>query len=115
MKKAISAVVGLVALVSTGVAFAVGPWSNAVVVSQIEVDSVAAGNGTETYLSFASTPTGKPGCATASQYIMTGSADHVKAMTSIATSALLSGHTVKVYWSGSCTSSYGQILHLAMQ
>lgn len=115
MKKVVSTLVGLVALVSAGVAFAAGPWSNAVVVSQVEIDSVAAGNGTETYLSFATTPTGKPACGTSSQYVMTGSVDHVKAMTALATSALLSGHTVKVYWSGSCTSVYGQIQHIAMQ
>ena len=115
MKKIVRAAVGLVALISTGVALAAGPWSNAVVVSQIEIDGVSTGNGTETYLSFATSPTGKPSCGTASQYVMIGSVDNVKAMTVLATSAFLSGHAVKVYWSGSCSSVYAQIQHIAMQ
>lgn len=115
MKKRILAAVGLVSALVSGAAFAVGPWSNSVVISQIEVDSVPGGNGTETYLSFATTPTGKPACGTSSQYVLTGSADHQKSMTALATSAQLSGRTVKVYWAGTCTSVYAHVQHLAMQ
>jgi hypothetical protein len=115
MKNVVSAVVGLIALVSTGVALAAGPWSNSVVIATVEIDGVAGGNGTETYLSFASTPTGKPACGTAGQAVMSGSVDNVKSMTSVATAAFLSGHSVKLYWTGACTGSYAQFNAISMQ
>ena len=104
MKKGILAVVGLVSALATGAALAVGPWSSAVNVSQIEIDSVADGNGTQTYLSFETTPSGKPACGTSGQVLLTGSVDQVKSATALATSAQLSGRPVRLYWAGTCSS-----------
>lgn len=115
MKKGIFAVVGLVSALATSAAFAVGPWSNLLTIATIEVDSIAGGNGTETYLSFTSTPSGKPACGTASQYLATGTADHVKAVTATATAAQLSGRQVKVYWTGTCTGSYANFMHISLE
>ena len=62
MKKGILAVVGLVSALATGAALAVGPWSSAVNVSQIEIDSVADG-------SAKSVPSGCSSCAAASKLL----------------------------------------------
>ena len=99
--KKICSAVGLSALLVTGTAMAA--WSNAVTITGIEVDPISTGS--QTYLRFSSTPTGKPGCGTSAQVAFVGNADQIKAMTSLATAAFLSGKTVKVYWDGTCTAS----------
>jgi hypothetical protein len=113
MKK-IAFALGLSALVFAGVAAAAGPWSNSVVVSGIEADSVSPGSGTATYLSFTTTPTGKPSCGTANQYLLTGSADHVRSATSLATTALLTGRSVKVYWDGGCDGTFAKVVAIQL-
>ena len=82
-------------------------WSGPVGLTLVELDPVSS-TGTSTYLSFASTPSGKPGCGTATQGIMIPSAgisaEHVKSMTSLATAAFLAGKNVRVLWGGTCTT-----------
>ena len=108
-KKIASLVVVATALVS-GTALAAGPWSSSVTISDIEVDGVTGG--TETYLNFTSTPSGKPACGTSSQVFLSGNADAVKAMTSVATAAYLAGRPVKVYWDGTCNGIYAKVIYV---
>lgn len=112
--KGLSLVFGLTTLIASGTALAVGPWSNAVNIASIEVDPTATS--TVTYLSFTSTPTGRPAaCNTGSQYEFTGPVDQIKSMTSLATAAFLSGKTVKIYFTGTCDGGYPLISLLAIQ
>jgi hypothetical protein len=47
--------------------------------------------------------------------VIIGSVDHVKAMTSLATAAMLSGKQVRVNWEGTCqTGGYAKIQHLML-
>jgi len=120
MKRSIAAagvVVALVAFVSAGAAWANWTDLTNVTITKIEIDSQAsAPNGTTTYLSFnppnPGTAGNRPTCATAGrpntddQAEMTGSADNIRAMTSLATAAYLAGRPVKVYWTGGCDGNY---------
>ncbi|MET0790535.1 MAG: hypothetical protein ABW061_03360 [Polyangiaceae bacterium] len=106
MKKVCGAF-GLATVLATGTALAAGPWSSAVNIATIELDPTATG--TSTYFSFASAPSGKPACGTSSQSIVVGPAEHVKAVTNLATAAFLAGKQVKVYWEGTCDTSYAKI------
>lgn len=110
MKK-IAGVVGLFTLLVSSVAMA--GWSSYVSVSSVEIDAVVSGNSL-TYLYFSSVPSGKPSCSTGSA-VMSGSTDSVKAMTNVATAAFLAGKTLRVYWDGTCSGSYGNITAVQMQ
>ncbi len=89
-------------------------WSSLVNISNIEVDNVSTGNGTSTYFQFSTTPTGLPACQSHGAVVAVGSADHVKAMTALGTSAFLAGHQVEVYFDGSCDSGYAHFINVKM-
>jgi hypothetical protein len=115
--KKVAAAFGLLAVLTTATAMAIGPWSNAVMISGIELDPnpAAGAYGSLTYLSFTSTPTGIPStCNTSGYFLLVGPPDHLKAMTAMATSAMLAGRTVKLYWNG-CTGPYPNIYLISMQ
>lgn len=57
-------VFALCTMFAAGSAIAVGPWSNAVLISGIEVDPVGT-TGTSTYLRFTTPPSSVPPCGTA--------------------------------------------------
>jgi hypothetical protein len=102
----------------SSIAFAGFSTNTGVKIISVEVDpsSITGQNGTATWVSFSPMPNNRPGCATGAQAIFSGSADHIKALTSLATAAFLAGRTVKVNWNGSCSSgSYGQITHLVVE
>jgi hypothetical protein len=110
MFKAFSVFLGLSAMLATTAALAAGWSTNAIKVTNIELGASAAGV-SETYLQFSSAPNGavpsvKPACATSSWVKVDGSADFVKAVTTLATTSMLSGKTVRVYWKGTCDATY---------
>jgi hypothetical protein len=106
MKK-VCAAFGLATALASSTALAAGPWSGPVNIATIELDPT--GTGTSTYFSFASAPSGKPACGTSSQAIVVGPAEHVKAVTNLATAAFLAGKQVKVYWEGTCDTTYARV------
>jgi hypothetical protein len=113
MKK-IAGVVGLLTLLVSSVAMAAAGWGGYATVSSIEVDAVTTGNSL-TYVYFSTVPAGKPSCTSTGQAVMTGSTDSVKAMTSVVTAAFLAGRSVRVYYDGTCDSTYGRIAAVQMQ
>jgi hypothetical protein len=122
----VAAALSLVGLGLTGSAVAAQVWStsavtvtNIVAVSSVALPSGATvpTSGSATYLKFSSVPNQKPSCATTStnEVRVWGSADQVKAVTSIANASFLSGKTVRVQWDG-CdgTSTYGTIVAMEL-
>jgi hypothetical protein len=112
--KKVAAALGLLTALTAGTALAIGPWSNAVLISGIELDPATGAYGSSTYLSFTSTPSGMPSGCSSTYALLTGPPDHLKAMTTLATSAMLAGRTVKLYWNG-CTGSYPNVYLISMQ
>ena len=103
--------------VAAGTVMAAGPWSNTVSIASVEIDPTATG--TSTFLDFTSAVTGKPtACNNLSQVIFVGPADHVKAMTTLATGAFLAGRQVRIYYDGGCTVlsgvSYANVQNIRM-
>jgi hypothetical protein len=111
MKKII-AKFGLVTLLASGSAAAAFS-STGVLLNQVELGN--SGSSTTVYLGFVATPSGKPSCATKPQGVLTGTAEQVKSMTNLATAAFLAGRPVRVNWTGSCSSSNGQISALLVE
>ncbi len=110
------ALLGVAGLFISGVALAVSPpaWSTgATTVTNIEVGAVGT-TGTQTYLTFSSYPNNNAGCTNTSQAFVVGHADNVKAITSIASAALLSGKQVRVYWDAGCSGVYGKMSRLEL-
>lgn len=73
--------------------------SQPVLITSIEVDDAAgpgAGTTTSTYLSFSTAPNNQPSCQVNSQAVIDGTAEHVRAVTSLATAAMLAGKNVQV-------------------
>lgn len=83
-----------------------GTWSSQVRIDVVEID----GTGTmpNTYLGFATTPTGKPACGTSGWALANGTTDSIRAMTALANSAFLAGRNVEVYWDGTCSGPYAR-------
>lgn len=106
----------LVGLLVSASALAAGAYStNPVGLTVVEVDtSTSATNGTSTFLTFASWPNNKPACGTGPQAELTGSVDNVKALTSLATAALLSGKTIRVYWDGTCDGTAPRVSNILL-
>jgi hypothetical protein len=105
---------GLSGFFVSTVAFA--GWStNSVKITQIEIGPSSGANGTSTYIGFSQMPNNRPSCATGSQAVFAGTADHVRALTSVATAAFLAGRTVRVNWNDSCTRSYGHVTHILVE
>jgi hypothetical protein len=75
--------------------------------TSVDVETISVGNGTTTYLQFQDSPGGRSCGAGAPQVVAKGSADHVKAMTSVATAAFLAGKSVQVSFDGTCVTSSG--------
>ena len=117
--KRLALTLGLAGFLVSGVAFAGWSTNTGVKITQVEADSgtnsTTAPNGTSTWIGFSSLPNNRPGCATGSQAVVAGTAEHIKAVTSLATAAFLAGRTVRVNWSGNCTSGYGHITHLLVE
>ena len=91
--------------VLTGAVALAGTWSSPFALASIEVDDT--GTGTQTFLQYAEpfAPTGVPICgAQAKQFMAGGSADNVKAITDLATSAFVAGRRVKAYFDGTCST-----------
>jgi hypothetical protein len=89
----------------TGAAALAGTWSSPFALASIEVDDT--GTGTQTFLQYAEpfAPTGVPVCGAQSKQLMaSGSADNVKAITDLATSAFVAGRRVKAYFDGTCST-----------
>lgn len=105
MKKLTSVTLGLLGILASATAYAV-TWSGTVSLTNVEVDS-----STVTYLQFGSLPSGKPttcsGGATPNATFaiinLASSTDTQKALTTLATAALMGGRGVQVRWTGSCT------------
>jgi hypothetical protein len=95
---------GVSVLLVSAVAAAYSPqWSAPFMLTSVEVDD--AGSGSATFLGFSTLPATPPPCGTgALQFMATGSADQVKAVTAMATSAFLAGRQVKVYFDGNCST-----------
>jgi hypothetical protein len=98
--KILSVGIGALCVLTAATALAAGPWSSAVTIATIEIGNTSTG--TSTYLGFNQSPSGKPACANSWQAVMSGTADNVKSMTALATSAFFAGRTVQVYWDGTC-------------
>lgn len=106
MFKAYGVLLGFSAMLATTAALAAGWNANAIKVTNIEI-----GPSAETYLQFSAAPNGavpsvKPSCATSSWVKVDGTADFVKAVTTVATTSMLSGKTVRVHWKGTCDATY---------
>lgn len=102
---------------SASVAVAAPTWSGDVYITAIEKSAHTISGDADTYLIFASTPTGKPTCATNSQGLIFTTAAGEIAMTSIATAAFLAGKPVRVYWDDNCStgSTFGRIIGIQMR
>lgn len=112
--KYIAAKVALVMTLVTSTALAAAWSTTSSTIDMVEIDNVS-GTGTSTWVGFTSTPNNKPGCGTQPQCVFMGSAEHVRAMTSLATAAMLAGRPVRVNWEGTCqTGGYAKIQHLMM-
>jgi hypothetical protein len=124
MRSPIGAFLGAICMsvvLTQGMAWASTPiWSNAVTIASIELDPNPGGSyQSSTYLTFTTPPTGRPGsaptvCNTSAFVILTGPADHIKAMTTLATAAFLAGRTVKLYWDGTCTGAYANVQNISI-
>jgi hypothetical protein len=77
-------------------------WSGPVLVTQIEVSDTGAG--AKTYLLFNQAPI-VTGCSNPSngQWLVSGSTDNIKNITSLATSSKLGARTVTVFWNNGCS------------
>lgn len=119
-KSFLSLSIGLACSLVAGAAFATLTWStSAGTLSQVETDSVSttvAANGTLTYLGFSTWPNNRPTCTATVQAQLEGSADSVKAMTTLATAAFLAGKGIRVEWDG-CdpTSNLARINAIMLQ
>lgn len=101
--------VGLVSAAMFVSTTALAAWSSSQgLIDAIEIDGT--GTNPQTYVGFATTPGGKPSCGSGTGWtLFVGSADTIKAMTTIATSAFLAGRNVEAHWDGTCTSGYARI------
>jgi hypothetical protein len=90
-------------------------WSTTTTVKISEVEITSASSGSTTYLSFSTMPDKRPSCATSSQAIITGTAEHMRMMTNLAMAAYVSGKRVRVYWNNQCTSTFGQVTRLLVE
>jgi hypothetical protein len=108
---------GLAGLLVSSVAFAGWSTNSGVKITQVEIDpsTTSGANGTASWVGFSPMPNNKPSCAGGSQVVFVGTAEHVRALTSLATAAFLAGRNVRVNWNGSCTGSYGQVTHLLVE
>ncbi|HET9959710.1 MAG TPA: hypothetical protein VFQ61_34695 [Polyangiaceae bacterium] len=111
MRTGIKRLVGLVVGASTfvaGTALAAGAaWSNDNFISDIEVSAGV------TYLKFGTAPLNNP-CTTANpsenvQVLLSGTADSVRSMASVATAAFLASKPLRIYYDGNCTGKYAKI------
>lgn len=106
MKRLVASAALILALAPGASAWA-GTWSGPATVASVQIEpDASASNGTATYLLFTpAVPANRPTCGsvTNSYSGMTGSADHVRALTSLVTAAFLAGRQVKVYWTGGCS------------
>ena len=112
MKKLSSVATGFLLVLATATAIAAPVWSsNAVTISQIQVDS-----STVSYLLFPVAPNNKPACGGTQAYgeLNVASADTQKALMSIATAALLAGRPVNVRWTGNCIGAYATLDAIAI-
>ncbi len=110
------ALLGFAAMLASSVALAVAPpaWSTgALTVTNIEARAVGT-TGSQTYLTFSSYPNNNAGCTNTSQALVVGHADNAKAITYVATSALVSGKQVRVYWDAGCSGAYGKVSRLEL-
>jgi hypothetical protein len=113
--------IGIVVLISSGVAIAAGGWSGSVKITSIEVSQVSAAG---IWLSFTTPPFPSTACPgnngqyklgrTAAPGVITNP-DIINQMALNATAALLNSKTVKVYWSGSCLSNYPILIGLTVE
>lgn len=110
----IAIVSGISTLLFASIAFA-ATWSGDVLLSAVEKSAPSTTGDADTYLIFASTPTGKPGCATSAQGLIYTTDEGEIAMTAVATAALLSGRPVRVYWDASCSGNYGRIIGVQLK
>lgn len=112
LKLAIGFVTTAMLMSATAIA---GTWSSQVLLDAIELDGTAATPAT--FVGFATTPSGKPSCGNGTGWAhLYGSADSVKAMTSVVNSAFLADRNVEVYWEGTCTNStYARIAAVRMR
>lgn len=94
----------LLAFISLSAASAVAAWSsNAVAVIGVETDYISSAS--KLYVHFGTAPNGKPSCASGTEAVVSGNAEHVRNMLTVASGAFLSGKTVRVNWTGSCEGS----------
>jgi hypothetical protein len=90
-------------------------WSTSTTVKITEVELTSTSSGLSTYLTFSTMPNQRPGCATASQAIVVGTAEHMKMMTNLAMAAYMAGRKVRVYWNNNCSSTFGQVTQLLVE
>lgn len=95
---------------------ALAAWSDAVYIKTIE-SGASDGSAGVAYLEFTTTPANKPACGTAGQVRLSGTADNVKSLQSVALAAFLAGKRVKVYFDGTCVagSTYAKVPVITIQ
>lgn len=131
--KKIARVAALVSLLVAGTAMA-DSYSTPTAILSIEVadQSVSTctgtggcvGNGSQTVVTFVTTPAGAvpppPACgdpfpSSVILYSPSGHAEHIKSLASLATTAFLAGKPVKVFYEGGCTSGVAHAKALVIQ
>lgn len=130
--KKMAGIAGLVATLVAGTALAAA-YSNPVIIKIVELADQSTnctgsggcvGNGAQTILTFATTPTGaspgRPTCGDAAAasvvlYSPTGQVEHIKSMTNVASSAFLAGKAVRIFYEGGCTGGVARAKAILMQ
>ncbi len=119
--KYLAATLGILSLLTTNQAFAITQATYNVTITSIEIDDATGTGVPPTYLTFSGDPGGKPSACTQTLGRLgspTSSSDSIKALTSLATAALLSGKSVKIWWQGTCvgtgTSAYPYVSVIAI-
>jgi len=104
---------GILASMAAVLLISTASWaslSQDLLVTSIEIDDEAgpgAGTTTSTYLSFSALPSSATVCKVRSQFVIDGTPEHVRNVTSVATAALLAGKKVEVAFLDSCFSASG--------
>ncbi|GAB7024917.1 hypothetical protein [Geotalea toluenoxydans] len=114
MKKLISSFVVLTLLVAANAH--AGVWNPSVHISEIEVNTDAAGAGSRAFLSFQEGATSKPACGAGSPYVqLQGTTENIRNLLSISTTAFINSRPVGVFFDGTCTGPYANVVGLALR
>lgn len=89
-------------------------WSNAVLLSGVDVEATGTSGAQLIWIGTKTKPTGLPSaCSNPPEYLLSGSADAVKSMTNTATAMYLAGQPVKLLFNGSCSGSYPLVVGIS--